>query len=116
MTNITKFTWRGKELQGKMLQQGMQGLLDAGELILDASNQKAPIDEGVMIGTGDVTADESTKSVVISYDSPYAIKQHEDTTLKHKNGREAKFLQSAVQENTQRVTDILASALKAGLT
>lgn len=95
-----------KQIANEIEKAVMNGLREGGEMILDASNQIAPIDEGTLINSGKVTVDQ--RSVNISYDTPYALRQHEDMTLQHKNGRQAKFLESAFKENIKRVLDYVA--------
>lgn len=101
--------WNGNEI-ARAVDNAVPVLLrDAAEVILDESNKIAPIDEGTMISTGNVSVDGNKATV--SYDTPYALKQHENDTLQHKNGRQAHFLLKAFDNNQRRVVAYIASEL-----
>lgn len=100
------------KIQGLMREAAVKALKEGGELILDESNQIAPIDEGTLINSGNVRVDESDLTVIVSYDVPYAVRQHYDLELAHKNGRQALFLQKALDSNRARVIDHIAAALR----
>lgn len=108
-----KLVWNGAQVTQKTREAGEKGLRDAAEFILDQSNQRAPIDEGTLINSGSVNVTELTAS--ISYDTPYAVRQHEDTTLRHTNGRDAKFLETALKEHGARAQQYIANALQDAL-
>lgn len=100
------------KVKGLMRDAAVKALHEGGELILDDSNQIAPIDEGTLINSGKVSVDESNLTVVVSYDTPYAVKQHYDLELQHTNGRQPLFLQTSLDKNRQRVIDHIADAIK----
>lgn len=83
---------------------------EAAEMILDESNKIAPIDEGDLIRSGSVSVDGTSANIF--YDTPYAVRQHEDMTLQHKNGRRAKFLESAAKENADVAAKYIQDQLK----
>ena len=99
-----KLTWKHPKINTQ------PALQEAGELLLDASNQKAPIDEGVLINSGDVAVSDCTASVF--YNTPYARRQHEELTWNHPNGREAKFLEKALREQEQALIAHIGSLIK----
>ena len=63
-----------------------------------------------MQGTGKVTQIDDL-TVAISYDTPYAVRQHEDTRLRHDPGRRAKWLERTLQEERQRVQKWIADEI-----
>ena len=81
-------------------------LEDAAGELLQVANQTVPKEEGILEGSGEVSVDAEALSAQVSYGgeaSAYAIKQHEDTTLRHDGGRRAKWLELAAKENTHRL-------------
>lgn len=74
----------------------MDALVDLAEFGLEESNRIAPIEEGTLIRSGQVSRDDRAGKVAVSYDTPYAVVQHEDTQLRHDQGRQAKFLEDAM--------------------
>lgn len=90
-----------------------RGLLTAGEHILNVSNSRVPIEDGDLERSGAVTeADMGDLTVAISYDTPYAVVQHEDMTLHHDAGRSAKYLAIACKTEAATAGKIVASAVK----
>lgn len=92
----------------------MVGLLIGGELVLGASNQQVPHEDGDLERTGAVSGE--TGRVAISYrDVAYpgqAVDQHEDMTLKHDEGRNAKYLERALQSERDKVLEAVAGQLR----
>ena len=89
-----------------------RGLWVAGEHVLGVSNAQAPIEEGDLIRSGGVSQDGATGRTAISYDTPYAVRQHEDMTLNHDAGRNAKFLERAVQSEHGKIVQIVAAEVR----
>lgn len=87
-------------------------LTDAGESLLEGANRTAPIEEAVLIGSGQVSGDERALSVAVSYDTPYAVRQHEDTTMRHDPGRRAKWLERTFAEQATQVGKYLAERMR----
>lgn len=85
-----------------------RALDDAGEFLLEQSNRTAPIEEGTLIGSGAVHVDRDALVATVSYDTPYAVRQHEDTRLRHDLGRRAKWLQLTFVEQANRIEQFLA--------
>lgn len=105
-----RLTWNADKSAKQIDTAARDALRDGGEVILDESNQIAPIDEGALINSGKVAV--SDDSVVVSYDTPYAVRQHEDVTMQHTNGRQAKFLETAYKANQKRVIEYVAKKIK----
>lgn len=85
---------------------------DAGEFLLEQANRTAPIEEGTLIGSGTVTLDRGRLRAVVAYDTPYAVRQHEDTRLRHTNGRRAKWLEHTAREQGHQLGRIIADRLR----
>lgn len=82
-----------------------QALFETAAWILGVARNRAPIDTGDLIRSGSVEI-HSTRTgheAVISFDTPYAVEQHENLQLKHKRGRKAKFLEGAITANEKRI-------------
>ena len=91
----------------------MRGLVMAGEHILNVSNSQVPHEDGDLERSGVVTqSDPGDKTVAISYDTPYAVRQHEDLSLRHDAGRNAKFLSNACRSEAKTAGRIVANAVR----
>lgn len=99
-----------KELYLKMQQLAAKapvatafGMYDAmQEVMLDAKS-RAPVDTGAMRDSGYVTpptvSSQKEVSIEAGFGGPseeYVVRQHEDTSLNHPNGGEAKFFENAL--------------------
>lgn len=90
----------------------LAAVADAGEFLLEQANRTAPIEEGTLIGSGTVTLDRARTKAIVSYDTPYAVRQHEDTRLRHTNGRRAKWLEHTAREQGHQIGRIIADRLR----
>jgi hypothetical protein len=88
-----------------------RGLRVGGEHVLGVSNERVPHEDGDLERSGAVSQDDDGNTA-ISYDTPYAIRQHEDMSLHHDSGRQAKYLESAILSERATVLQIVAAAIK----
>jgi hypothetical protein len=82
------------------------------EHVLGESNKKIPLDEGTLERSGVVSVDPVALEGAVSYDTPYARRQHEELTWKHLPGREAKFLENAFNAGMPVVLGIIAAEIR----
>lgn len=84
------------------------------ELILGEADRIVPIEEGTLSRSGKVSA--SGMQAQIGYGSgaaaPYAVKQHEDLTLRHDAGRSGKYLEQPFMAAKDDVARGLADAAR----
>ncbi len=90
-----------------------EALGDAAEHILEEANRTIPIEEGVLTGSGSTDVDGGKASIF--YDTPYAARQHEDTSLRHDPGRRAKWLELTLTERADFVRDFFVRRLGGAL-
>ncbi|MEV4749075.1 hypothetical protein AB0K21_22075 [Streptosporangium sp. NPDC049248] len=89
-----------------------RALRDAAEHVLGVANTRVPIQEGHLQNSGATAVDRSEMKATISYDQPYAVAQHENLDWQHAPGRQAKYLETALQEEASAVQALLAQQLK----
>lgn len=80
----------------KLRSVAFEAIQDLGHDALEKSNRVVPIEEGTLANSGTVTSDKTAGVVQVSYDTPYAVVQHEDQSLRHNDGRKAKFLEDVM--------------------
>lgn len=90
-----------------------QAVGEAVEHLLEEANRTVPIEEGVLTGSGATSVDGLSGSV--SYDTPYAVRQHEDTRLRHDAGRRAKWLELTFRERSRDVLTWLGETIRAAV-
>lgn len=89
------------------------------EQLLTESQALVPVDTGDLKDSGRVTQHGSKATVsydVLSPDGyPYGIRQHEDLTLHHPNGGQAKFLEQPMRTDPARRFAVAADILRRAL-
>jgi hypothetical protein len=105
--------WEGRRLWTRVgKRRAARGMRLALEHVLAESNKIIPLEEGTLMRSGKVSLDESTLQGSISYDTPYAVRQHEELTWKHAPGRQAKYLETAVNANRAECLRIMQAELR----
>ena len=92
--NVGGFIAGLEVLAEKVQSEKMAALQDVAEYVLGESIQQVPHEEGDLQSSGKVSVDEGSSMVAVSYDTPYAVRQHEEMTYQHDDpGRKAKYLE-----------------------
>jgi len=63
------------------------------------ANETVPFDTGDLEKSSGVAVHPTEPQATVYYTLPYAPRQHDDLTLRHKPGRRARWLELAAQEN-----------------
>ena len=108
-----RMNWQGRRLwtsRGKA--RAARGMRLALEHVLAESNKIIPLEEGTLMRSGKVSMDEGGLTGSISYDTPYAVRQHEEMTWRHAPGRQAKYLETAVNTSRQECLRIMQAELR----
>lgn len=87
-----------------------RGLRLAVEHWLTEANKSVPHDEGTLERSGTATVD-GTRGAV-SYDTPYAVRQHEDMAYRHDGKGEAKWLETTGGREAKTIGQIVATAIR----
>lgn len=89
------------------------GLNDCAEMLGEVSNRTVPIEEGTLARSQRVHKATLAEPVAaVTYDTPYARRQHEDQTLNHDPGRRAKWLERTFYEQASKVGRHVAAAAR----
>jgi hypothetical protein len=91
-----RLKWSGADVKRKVDVQRRQALSDSAEFGLSRANDSVPLEEGTLARSGSTDVDDDT--AVISYDTAYAIRLHENPQYNFKHGRRGKWLELALQE------------------
>ncbi|MFI1701953.1 hypothetical protein ACH419_39235 [Streptomyces bobili] len=112
MAQNFRLHFNGAVAAARIRQGAARGLLLSAEHVLQKSQQVVPLDESPLMQSGTASVDEPSLTAVVSYDTPYAIKQHEDLTLRHAPGRTAKYLESPLNASRAEVAAIIAAQIR----
>lgn len=117
----------------EIIKAARKGIKVLGQNIAGEAQKKCPVASGtlrrsIVVTNGSVTnfddvykqaknGDENPKAlstkdpdtVVVSANTPYALKQHEDPTLNHPKGGEAKYLESVFNEKVQDLENFVST-------
>jgi hypothetical protein len=104
--------WNGNVALAAMRAGAIRGVRLGAEHLLQVSNGRVPIEEGTLERSGVVSVDESAVTAAVSYDTPYAVRQHEELDYQHDQGREAKYLEKSLREETDTINEIIAAQVR----
>lgn len=110
MAQRSSVKWNGAAITAAVQEAAEKGVRLAAEHLLQESRTLVPHEEGTLERSGTVSADGLRAAV--SYDTPYAIPQHEDLELKHDDGREGKYLEKPARAEAQTMQDIIATQIR----
>lgn len=108
-----RVSWYGLEVKGAVHRASGQAVREAAEFVLAQSNERVPIEEGTLMRSGATDVDEGDLRATISYDTPYAARQHEELSWRHDAGRSAKYLETALNGTRDQQAAIIARRLNA---
>ena len=112
MSPRARFRWSGTAASAAINRAAARGLLLAAEHVLAESRKRVPIDEGTLERSGAAVVDEAELTAGVSYDTPYAVRVHEDMTARHAPGRSAKYLESVLPEQARMVEALIAAQVR----
>jgi hypothetical protein len=110
-----ELSWNGDDVMATLRGATFEGLELAAEHLLQVSSQLAPHEEGDLARSGEVSSDRSTNTVAVSFDRPYAVVQHEDLTLRHDDGKQAKYLEEPMNSEQKTMLQLIATQARGPL-
>jgi hypothetical protein len=107
-----QFRWQGRAWFARTRQAARDGVQLGLEHVLAESNKIVPLDEGILERSGKVLMAPNGPQGAVVYDTPYAVRQHEELTWKHLPGRQAKYLETAMNANAETLKEIVAAKIR----
>lgn len=109
------FTWNTKANQ-QILSASRKALDSWTDKVAERSQQLVPIDlrpnRNNIVLKDTMLITKFPDANVISYDTDYAVEQHENLNYAHQSGKQAKFLEQAALESVQWVEQEFANKIK----
>ncbi|MDF3280484.1 hypothetical protein [Gordonia sp. N1V] len=90
-----------------------RALLAGAEVLLDESNRNVPLETGTLERSGNTAA--SGYDAAVGYNTPYAVRQHEEVGYTHKGKGEAKFLENAMHNHRDAILGAISDTLRQAL-
>lgn len=108
---MSKDRIKWKDLKPSVRQAATRALGDAAEFLLQEANKTVPHDEGHLQRSGLVSISQTEAVAHVSYDTPYARRLHEHPEYNFQKGRRGKWLESTINEQSDKVVDYLKREL-----
>lgn len=70
------------------------------DYLASVSKAQVPLDKGPLMHSCTVSVNGDGSQGTVSYDTPYAVIQHENTWYNHQRGRKAKYLEDPVNDGS----------------
>jgi hypothetical protein len=108
---VTK-EWNGSRILAELRRGEVKGLEAGADHLLEVSQKIVPLDEKVLQDSGTPSVDEDQRRAAVSYDTPYAVIQHEDQTFQHAPGRTAKYLERPMNSERDAILGLIADEVR----
>lgn len=112
MATNFRLRFDGAPAARQMRQGAARGLLLAAEHVLGECNNVVPLDEDPLMQSGTASVDEASLTGMVSYDTPYAVVQHERLDFRHAPGRTAKYVEGPLNASRDQVAAIIAAEMR----
>ncbi|MFE0727949.1 hypothetical protein ACFW2X_06795 [Streptomyces antibioticus] len=115
MTQSFRLRFDASVARRELRRAAASGLFLGAEHVLGVSNDRVPLDEAALQRSGTASVDEADLTAMVSYDTPYAVRQHEEMDYRHAPGREAKYLENSVNAERAVVFALIAAQMRRAL-
>ncbi|MDX3398447.1 minor capsid protein [Streptomyces sp. ME01-18h] len=115
MAQRFRLDFHGAAVERDLRAAAARGLLLAAEHVLAESQEVVPLDEGPLQNSGTASVNEGDLAAAVSYDTPYAVRQHEELDYRHAPGRTAKYLERPLNAERQQVQALIAAQMRRAL-
>ena len=83
--------------------------------LLQRAKDLTPVDTGDLKASGFVEITDNGDVVEVGFNTPYALKQHEDLTYNHPQGGQSKYLEEPFQQNLDKYKEKIIEDIKDAL-
>lgn len=106
--------WRGLEVIKDLGQAKINAVRASAHYLRGESIERTPLETGTLRNSAKVS-DNGDDEAAVSYNTPYAARQHEELGYAHPGGGQAKFLESAALDNQRQLQQIAAEQIRKSL-
>lgn len=112
MAQNFRLRFNGAPAAAQMRAGAVRGLLLAAEHVLGESQAVVPLDESPLMQSGTASVDPPSLTAMVSYDTEYAVVQHERLDYRHAPGRTAKYLERPLNASRAEVLALIAAQMR----
>lgn len=110
-----RLDWNGPSVKASSEAGAVRGLRKGAEHLLGVSRARVPHEEGTLERSGVASVDAASLTGAVSYDTPYAARQHEELDWQHDEGRTAKYLEIPMGEEGPVIAELVAAEIRRAL-
>lgn len=103
--------WKGNKVIANLDDAILSAAEAAGELLGDEAVSRTPVETGTLRDSMKVTTD-GENTAAVSYNTPYACRQHEEIGWNHPGGGEAKYLENAMTAAAPTIRAAIAEEVR----
>lgn len=115
MSQRATVTWNGDRIAAAARAAALRGVTMAGEHLLAEARSLVPLEEGTLERSGEVVVDEAKLAATVVFDTPYAVRQHEELGYQHAPGRQAKYLEEPFNRERDTMQKLIAAQIRRAL-
>lgn len=115
MSATTSLNWDGEAAEEAARAGAVRGLALAAEHLLAESRAVVPKEETTLERSGVASVDAGELTAAVSYDTPYAARQHEELTWRHQPPQIAKYLEIPLGEEAETIKAKVAAEIRRAL-
>lgn len=115
MAKNVQIGWHGARVKRSERAGAAQGLTTAMEHLLGEAQAVVPHETGDLERSGRASVDETNLRGCVSFDTPYAVRQHEEIGWQHNGGRQAKYLEEPMETEGPYLGDLIAAGIRRSL-
>ncbi|MEV6800516.1 hypothetical protein AB0M91_19545 [Micromonospora rifamycinica] len=109
---MAEVSWNGDEILALIEGDEAAGLTLSAEHLLQVSRTEVPLEEATLERSGTVSVDRDDLRAAVSYDTVYAVRQHEELTWRHDEGRKAKYLEDPFHQERDVILALIAGPIQ----
>lgn len=112
MPQSAQVQWFGEQVKAQLRAAAVEGIGLATEHWLGQARQEVPLEEGTLERSGVTSIDGDKLTGAVSFDTKYAVRQHEDPDLRHDEGRKWKYLEDPGNREAPTMVALMAVPLR----
>ena len=114
MQYAVDYEWSGPKVAGAVKTSARLGTRRAAVRLLALSVPRAPKRDGILRSSGTVKGVNAEPVSFVVFDTPYAVRQHEELDWVHREG-ESKYLEKPMEESHDELMGIIAKEIRIGI-
>lgn len=113
---IVRSTWRGELVKARSHESAQAGVIRAAEHLRTQAVRQAPVDEGDLRRSASAVnlSGLGLIQAAVTFNRPYAVRQHEELGYRHPKGGKAKYLEDPMNSEAATMLRIISATIARG--